>query len=86
MFLIRAELYSKGYNSSGRGSHEAEVAYLQELNISEKEVRFMDELRYLRNGMLYYGKIVDKEYAQKTIKFTKEIIIKLHKKILNNKN
>lgn len=79
MFLIRARLYSEGYSSSGKGSHEAEVTYLRVLNISEKEVLFVDELRYLRNGMLYYGKAVDEEYAQKAIAFVKKMHPKLKK-------
>ena len=77
MFLIRAKLYSEGYVSSGKGSHEAEVAYLRIIGISEKEVSVMNELRYLRNGMLYYGNPVDEEYARKAIAFTKKMRSKL---------
>jgi hypothetical protein len=79
MFLIRAKLYSEGYSSSGKGSHEAELSYLRLLNISEKEVLLMNELRYLRNGILYYGKPIDEEYAEKVIKFTKQMQPKLKK-------
>jgi len=82
MFLIRAKLYSQGYSSSGKGSHEAEVSYLRLMNVSEKEVAFMDELRYLRNGMLYYGKIVDEEYAQKAIAFAKKMQPRLKKLVV----
>jgi len=77
MFLIRARLYLEGYSSSGKGSHEAEIAYLQTLNLPEKDILFIDELRYLRNGILYYGKPIDKEYASKAIAFTKKIISQL---------
>ena len=76
---VRAILYSKGYSSSGQGAHEAEVAYLRVLKLSDKEVVFMNELRYLRNGVIYYGKLTDKEYAAKVIEFTKKIHPKLRK-------
>ena len=79
MFLIRARLYSEGYVSSGIGSHEAEVAYLRVIGVPEKEVMFINELRYLRNGMLYYGKPVDKEYAEKAITFAKKMMPRLKK-------
>jgi len=61
-----------GYNASGFGAHEAEVAYLRILGYSETEIQFVDRLRYFRNGMLYYGTILDQEYAQIVIKFTKK--------------
>ena len=37
MFLIRAELYLKGFNSSGQGAHEAEVSYLRVMGFRENE-------------------------------------------------
>ncbi len=77
MFLIRARLYLQGYSSAGRGSHEAEVAYLQTLHLPEKDIRFIDELRYLRNGVLYYGEPIDREYAEKVIAFTEKIVPQL---------
>jgi len=73
MFLIRAKLYLEGYSSSGQGAHEAEVSYLTELGIEEKEVRFADQLRYFRNGILYYGTKLDTEFAQMVLKFTKQM-------------
>ena len=79
MLLIRAKLYSEGYSSTGHGAHEAEVAYLRILKFSEKEVQFMNELRYIRNGLLYYGKTIDKEYAENVIKFLNKIYPKLMK-------
>ncbi|MFH0832021.1 MAG: hypothetical protein V1886_04130 [archaeon] len=69
MELIRAKLLSEGYNSSGSYSHEAEVSYMRVLGFTENEVLFMNELRYFRNGITYYGRILDKEYAEKVIKF-----------------
>ena len=75
--LIRAKLYLEGFKSSGEGSHEAEISYLLELNFSETKTRFMDELRYFRNGIKYYGKRFDTEYAKKVIHFMESIIQKL---------
>src|SRR3989338_4055105 len=67
MYLLRAKLYQEGYSSSGMGAHEAEVSYLRILGFSEKEFHFMDQLRYFRNGILYYGIPLDSEYAEKVI-------------------
>jgi len=82
MGLIRAKMLLKGYSASGFGGHEAEVSYLRMLKFNEKDVQFVNQIRFFRNGMLYYGTILDKEYAEKVIKFTKENFQKL-KKILN---
>lgn len=80
MELIRAKMLMNGYNASGFGAHEAEVAYLRVLGFSEKDVQFADQIRYFRNGMLYYGTRLDKEYAEKVIAFTKEMFPKLMKR------
>ncbi len=72
MLLIRAKLYAKGYHASGSGAHEAEVSYLRVLGFNENEVQFADKLRYFRNGMLYYGTRIDREYAQMVLEFTKK--------------
>ena len=79
MYLLRAKLYQEGYSSSGMGAHEAEVSYLRILGFSEKEFYFMDQLRYFRNGILYYGIRLDSEYAEKVIEFTYNIYPKLKK-------
>jgi len=79
MYLLRAKLYQEGYSSSGMGAHEAEVSYLRILGFSEKEFHFMDQLRYFRNGILYYGIPLDSEYAEKVIEFTYNIYPKLKK-------
>jgi hypothetical protein len=78
MFLIRAEMFKKGFSSSGKGAHEAEVAFSRKIGLTEYEIQLLDQLRYFRNGILYYGKQFDKEYAEKIINFTKEIKIKLN--------
>src|SRR3989338_11120645 len=65
MELVRAKMLLEGYNASGFGAHEAEVSYLRILGFNENDVQFADQLRFFRNGMLYYGTIIDAEYAQK---------------------
>ena len=82
MELIRAKMLLNGYNASGFRAHEAEVSYLREIGFKETEVQFANQIRYFRNGMLYYGTRIDKEYAEKVIKFTKDI----HKKLFNGIN
>jgi len=77
MELIRARMLLLGYNASGQGAHEAEVSFLRMMEFKEKEVVFLDQLRYFRNGMLYYGTTLDKEYADKVIKFTEKLYLKL---------
>lgn len=77
MHLVRAKLYFNGFYASGIGAHEAEVSYLKVLKFSEKEVRFTDQMRYFRNGILYYGTCLDSEYAEKVVEFTKEMYYKL---------
>jgi hypothetical protein len=77
MLLIRAKLLLDGYNASGQGAHEAEVSYLRILGFKEIDVQFLDKLRFFRNGILYYGTILDAEYAQMVIDFSKKIYPKL---------
>lgn len=71
--LIRASMLNKGLKSSGEGAHEAEVLFMQNLGYSEKDIRFMNDLRYFRNGILYYGKQFDAEYAKKVLAFLKRV-------------
>ena len=79
MGLIRAKMLLDGYSASGFSAHEAEVYYLEKLGFDEKETKFVNQIRYFRNGMLYYGTILDKEYAEKVISFTKDNYAKLIK-------
>lgn len=76
--IIRASMLADGYNASGEGAHEAEVSYMKKLGFSEKDVRFMNDLRYYRNGILYYGKEFDAEYANRVIDFLAKVYPKLH--------
>jgi hypothetical protein len=77
--LVRAKIFSAGYKSSGEGAHEAEVSYMKTLGFSEAEAKFMDDLRYFRNGIKYYGKRFGKEYAEKVLGFMETATAKLKK-------
>ena len=77
MNVIRAKMLLKGFNATGHGAHEAEVSYLRELKFNEKDVQFCDQLRYFRNGIMYYGKEINKEYVEKVLDFLEEIYTKL---------
>lgn len=71
--LTRAKMFLKGFGASGKGAHEAEVAFLKILDFEEQEIEFINKLRYFRNGILYYGKRFDKEYAEKVLDFLNKI-------------
>ncbi|MBL7206623.1 MAG: hypothetical protein ISS36_03425 [Candidatus Aenigmarchaeota archaeon] len=73
MELIRAKMLRKGFNSSGHGAHEAEVSFLRKLDFNENEIQFADQLRYFRNGIIYYGKSFDAEYGKKVVEFLEKI-------------
>jgi hypothetical protein len=79
MELIRAKMFLDGFKASGVGAHEAEISYLRNLGFNEKDIQLADQLRYIRNGMLYYGTIIDKESAESTLDFLKNIYPKLKK-------
>src|SRR3989344_3403622 len=74
MHLVRARLLLDGYSASGQGAHEAEVSYLRIMGFNEKDVQFADQMRYFRNGIVYYGTSLDAEYAEKTIEFEKKVV------------
>ena len=73
MELIRAIMLFEGFNSSGKGAHEAEVAFLRKLNFSDIDVKPVNELRYFRNAVTYYGRVMDREYAEKVVVLLKKI-------------
>ncbi len=81
MLAIRAKMFELGYTSSGQGAHEAEVSFTRKLEFTEAQIQFLDQIRYFRNGILYYGKRFDKEYAEKVIDFTMRMYKKLVKQI-----
>lgn len=77
MELIRANMLMNGFNSSGQGAHEAEISYLRRLGFSYNDIQFADQMRYFRNGIVYYGKVLDAEYANSIVKFMKRVYPKL---------
>ncbi|HLC95966.1 MAG TPA: hypothetical protein VJH97_01460 [Candidatus Nanoarchaeia archaeon] len=81
MELLRAHLLLNGFISSGLFAHEAEVAYMKRLGFKDTQVSFLNDLRYFRNSVTYYGKILTVEFAEKVTKFTIEIYPKLVEKI-----
>jgi len=81
MELIRAKMLLEGYNASGFGAHEAEVSYMRVLGFTENDVQFAEQIRFFRNGMLYYGTQLDRIYAEKVIEFTKRLYQKLKEMI-----
>ena len=82
--LIRAKILLDGFFSSGSYAHEAEISYLRKLKFLETEIEAIDELRYIRNGIKYYGKRQNIEYAEKVLAL-KEKAIKQLKKTLTFK-
>ena len=62
-------MLKKGFSAASNGTHEAEVSYLSKMGFKEKDVLFVDQLRYSRNSITYYGKILDKEYAEIVFSF-----------------
>lgn len=74
---IRAKMLLDGYNTSGNFAHEAEVAYMKSLDFSDFEVSFVNELRQARNGINYYGKIYEKDYANSCYDFLIQLNLKL---------
>src|SRR3990172_8576562 len=79
--LIRAKMLIDGFSASGNLAHEAEIAYLKTLDFSDSDVSAANELRKARNGITYYGKMFEVEYAKDVYSFLKSIYPKL-KKIL----
>jgi len=73
MGFLRAKMLQNGYHAVGNGAHKAEVLYLKKIGISDADIRFADQLRRFRNGMLYYGRMMDMEYAKKVVEFMERI-------------
>ncbi len=75
--LLRAIMLKQGYYASGLNAHEAEVSFMLKLGFPETDVWFMNKLRCNRNGILYYGKLFDKEYAVMVYNFLNKVYQKL---------
>ena len=81
IFLIRARLYKDGYKAEGFSAHQAEISYLKELDFSDADIIFMDNLRAYRNNILYYGKKFQKESAENIFRFLEKILPILKEKV-----
>lgn len=81
MELIRAKLLLTGYSSAGQFAHEAEISYLKKCEFPDNDISFVNDLRYFRNSITYYGKILGVEYAKQVVAFTKRIYPKLREMI-----
>jgi len=81
MPLLRAKILEAGFDASGEGAHEAEVAFMRNLGFSGSETSFMNDLRYFRNGITYYGKQLDIEYAKNVFEFMNRAYPKLKEKV-----
>jgi len=79
MELIRAKMFIDGFKAAGLNAHEAEVSYLRKLAFQESDVKFANELRYFRNGVVYYGRSLDAEYANRVVEFLDRICPVLEK-------
>ena len=75
MELIRAKMFLDGFNAGN--SHEAEISYAETLGFKEQEIRFMNSIRYYRNGTRYYGSILSEEFAKSVFDFLNIIYPKL---------
>lgn len=67
-------------------SHEVLIAYLKEfyMEFPEYEIRFVDQLRQLRNKIVYRGLFVQKDYLDRNENQAKGIITRL-KQIIEKK-
>ncbi len=75
--LIEAKLAADGFKSY---SHEATIIYLRKFkDFTDAEIKFLDELRKIRNGLKYYGKTIEKDKAQKVVEFMESLVPKLKK-------
>ncbi len=79
MELIRAKMLMDGFTTTGKGAHEAEVSYMAKIGFNDKDVDFANDLRYFRNGIMYYGKKFGKEYAKKVLEFLEKMYPRLKK-------
>ena len=64
--ILDAILCVKGFKSY---SHEASIAYLNNLNFEDSVLQKLDNFRYKRNSSKYYGKDVSREDVEEIISF-----------------
>jgi len=80
--LITALMYSQGFKTL---SHKSLVSYLENnfKEFNKGEIILIDNLRKLRNNIVYYGQKVEKEFLinhEKNIKFIIEKLFEVIKK------
>ena len=78
--LITAIMYSSGFKTL---SHKSLIYFLQKnyRDFTKEEIILIDELRKLRNNILYYGQRIDKSFLINKGALIKTIIDKLIKLI-----
>ena len=76
--LITALMYSDGFKTL---SHKSLIYYLQQnyKELTKEEIILADELRKLRNNIVYYGQTVDNSFLINKEKLIIQIINKLIK-------
>ena len=76
--LITALMYADGFKTL---SHKSLIFYLQQnyKELTKEEIILADELRKLRNNIVYYGQTVDKSFLINKEKLVIQIINKLIK-------
>ena len=59
-------------------SHEATIAFLNEYyDFTDIEIKRIDEMRTLRNKIMYYGEDIDYDEVKRGLDFLKEVFPKL---------
>ena len=78
----------EGANTIIKGSYDVLMGLIRAKlllqGFKETEVQFADQLRWSRNGILYYGRKFDKEYAEKVLVFLNKNYPKLKKTLGEN--
>ena len=72
--ILQAMIFTKGYNVM---NHLCIGYYLRDILNRQDVYEIFDDLRYKRNSLTYYGKMMDFEVAKISIKNCKKIIIEI---------
>lgn len=73
--LIESKLSNDGYKSS---THKMAIKFLLNFDLHPADIKFLDEMREIRNDIKYEGKYFGLEYTLKAKSFT----IKMRNKLL----
>jgi hypothetical protein len=72
--LISILMLLDGYKAYGEGAHRIQIEYLEKnYEISQYQIRLIDDLRILRNRIAYDGFFIEAEYVQRKTEEIKEI-------------